>query len=518
MGLTPSKESFQSVDCNNADLQARISSAIQGVTDAGTQITLRGIQVASADKCLVVYDKRAPSGIVTKAQRIVTIKDGNNVTPGSEMADVKNASTEMVEAYYTRLRTYNDAWNRSAWRTVYTASQLGNAAAVLYNPPRPPWGDTLFERNIELYNNNLRAVGGPGGAFDASTMMSLSASVFKDNFKRFIAPTPAEPVPLPSKNVVPRPPPVTLPRDVQDQLARERAAADNNRTAAQTNLDLYNSLVPRDDPRYNAPTEADDYETILIKLNAGYDIAAELRSGSVPIGGSTPSAYNRRLRGRTIMPTIAAPAAIMRPIADGFADATTATTQRYGFVPFTERQKYLIDYSPFESKALLRERMCLSLGYLPFTTELSERTDAPPGINMTAENGCFVEFPAPPAHIPGSASAPSSQTSPPRVEFVPPYTPSRQSPLAAMCPSGECGPAPVPPAQPGVPSVPASQPPRKCPETTIRGKTVYVPSRPKNTETSRKIITYRMGTPVGDCPITGTMTADGRTMGTGLFN
>jgi hypothetical protein len=518
MGLTPSKESFQSVDCNNVDLQAYIRSALQAVTGAGTQITLRGIQAAAADKCLVVYDKRAPSGLVTKAQRVVTIKDGNNVTPGPELADVKNVSMEMVEAYYTRLRTYNDTWNRSGWRVAYTASQLGNAAAVLYDPPRPPWGDTLFERNVELYNRNLRAVGGPGGPFDAMTMNTLSASTFKDNFKRFIAPTPAEPVPLPSKNVVGRAPPVTLPRDVQEQLDRERTAADNNRTAAQTNVDLYNSLVPSGDPRYDPPTETDDYETVLVKFNVAYDIAAERRSGSVPITGSVPSAYNRRLRGRTIMPAVAAPAAIIRPIADGFADGAQAAAQSHGFVPFTERQKYLIDYSPFESKELLRERMCLSLGYLPFTTELAARVTATPGITMSAENGCFVEFPAVPAHIPGSASAPRAQTRGPRLEFVPPYTPSRQSPLAVMCTSGSCGPAPVTPAQPGVPPVPASQPPRKCPETTIRGKTVYVPSRPKNTETSRKIITYRMGTPVGDCPITGIMTADGFTTDTGLFN
>lgn len=510
MGLTPSKESFQSVECSNANLQRAILSELQKF--GGSKIIVS--QSTATNKCLVTYEKRTSTGLVTSARRIATIDPTTGIVLGPEMADVRNVSMESVEEYYTRLRVYNDGWNRSGWRTAYTVPNLRNTLVVLYDPPRPSWVDTLFERNIEIYNNNLRAVGGPNGVFSASSIDALSASVFKDNFQRFIAPTPAEPVPPPSKNVIGRVPPVSLPPGVQAQIDNERGAADNNMNADRLNKQLYDSLVPPGDPQYDPPIATDDYETVLIKFNVAYDIAAGRRAGSVPITGITPSPYDRRLRGRTIMPNVDAPEVIMRPRSEGWANPSST----HGFIPFTERQKYLIDYSPFTSRELLRSRMCVSMGYLPYTDELVAKVSTDYRGDMSAENGCFVEFPAAPQHIPGSASAARAQTKGPRLEFVPPYTPPRKSPLAAMCPSGSCGPAPVAPAQPGVPQVPASQPPRKCPETTIRGKTVYVPSRPKNVETSRKIITYRMGAPVGDCPITGTMTANGQTTGIGLFN
>ncbi len=518
MGLTTSKESFQSVDCTSAVTQNAMRTAIQAQLGSGVVVTDLQAQAMGDGRCLAVYNKRAATtGLITKGQRVVSFSATGTVTPGPEIANVQNLPLEVVTGYYDRLRAYNNTWNRTGWRAIYTASALAGAG-TLYDPPRPPWTDTLFERNIALYNDNLRAVGRAGGVFDAATAGSLSASIFRDNFKRYIAPTPAEPVPPAYKSVIDPPPPVVLPPDVKEQLDRDRGAADNNTTAISQNQRLYDSLIPPGDPLYDPPLITDDYETVLIKINTAYDIAAGRRSASVPMSGSTPSPYDRRLRGRVAgMPALEAPAAVMGVAVEGYANGTAT----YGFVPFTERQKYLIEYSPVADKTALQDNMCKSRGYLPFNTALANSATPVDGIPMTAENGCFVEYPAAPAYMAGSAGSTASGSQPtvrPRpFDAVPPYNPPYRSPLNAMCPSGSCGPPPVPVPLPG--SASTAPAPKRCPQTTIKGKTVHVPSRPKNTETSRKILTYRMGTPAGDCPIVGTMTADGQMRpGTMPFN
>jgi hypothetical protein len=515
MGLTTSKEYFQtaqSIDCSSYDAQLKMKTAIQTITGGGVAITIRGaVGVEGSPKCLVKYtEKNVTTGASAEKNRYVTFS-GESVIAGPEVSTVQNISRKTVEDYYQRLRAYNASWNRSTWRTEYTVAKLADTAEKLYNPPRPPWDDTLFEKNIALYNANLREVGKAGGIFDAATASSLDAATFRTNFQRYIAPTPAEPVPLAYRNVID-------PRDITNGSGGAAGGAGDGgadaKTTADANKSQYDSLLPPGSPDYDPPTETDDYETILMKFNKAFDIVAAKASGSVSANGTDPSQFDRRLRGRPTKTFV-----VPQPIIQGFENMTTVTTPKYGFVPFTERQAYLIDYSPSNDKSILRANMCKSLGYLPFNSAYVANTVNDTGASMTEASGCFAKLPESPSYIPRMQTASSRGLSvrPPPIEVITPPAPLGLSPLDTMCGSGSCGPAALPVQTDAPAKATASRVPKKCPETTIKGKTVYVPSKPKNAATSHKIITYRMGTPVGDCPVVGSISADGKETFTGAL-
>lgn len=506
MGLTGSKEYFIT-DAAEQTAQEAAQQALQTLLGGGKIVTATLIEAGDlSDQYIVTFEiKDITSGYVAKDARIVTMDSSGEaaVGPAGSGDKVYSVTVDQVRAYYSKLRAYNDLWNRGGWLNVYTTAILASPTNPLYNPPRPSWNDPIFNKHIGIYNANLRTVGNTGGAFAANTIQSLSNEDYLAGFKKYIAPTPAEPAP-PSLNDLQFTPESTAP---PLDLGTSDAASQNS-DATSANTKSYNTIASPSDSWYDPPLLTDDYETILMKMNAAYDAMAAQSSASIMITGSTPSQYDRRLRGRMAGIEFPIPRANIPA-----GDPPSIKATRYGAVPFTDRQKYLIAYSPVDAAGAteLRSEMCKSRGLLPYKSEYSTIVSDP-----TA--GCFIPYPETPAYVPrmqGSASNPRPRQRAP-VEIVAPYEPPSASPLATLCGSSPCGPAPVPPPTASEPSRSTSSASRICPQTIfpIRGKTVNVVSPPKNTATSHRILTYRMGAPTGDCPIVGGMTADGQTTST----
>jgi hypothetical protein len=391
------------------------------------------------------------TGYTQKAARRVTFEadaDGYyairdiSAEPPSAFVN-QNVTEQEVLSYYKELRQYNENWIKYGWN---------RQPAGPYNPPRPKWSDQLFERNVLLYNQNLTQAR-PYIA-QALARQSGSSPLLNELFRKAVAPVPADPLPPRASNVLV--PYKRAPSDLEVALNDERAAADTNEQTIVGAQAIYDSLLSPSSPYYDPPVAGDDYETVLIKLNKAFDTAAASGSASANYAGSDPSPYNRRLAGR-LARTFPVPGPVLPatniPAATNYAPYT-----------FTERQQYLIDYTPVSDKATLKGNMCKSLGYLPMAEAAATGLCDPSG---------------------GDCCAP--------LPDIPRYTGSLQEGFSGSASQ----------RYHDLSGVVQRQQPRGCTVNSVplgsRTTTVSVPSRPLNVDTSNRLFSYRMSNPVEHC-------------------
>lgn len=355
------------------------------------------------------------------------VNEVSNYNP-NKLSQIAQPEKDVLE-YYRGLKTYNKNWISYGWKKP----------GAIYNPPRPNWDDVLFEKNIEIYNSNFNAT---RNYINSQT----DRSVIQDLFKRRIAPVPADPIPPNESDVTV--PYTTASTPIDILLMKEQEAADNNNNSISNAQTTYTTLLPSSSPNYDPPVLGDSYETVLIKFNKAFDLVSATQSASINATtsweGSDPSTSNRRLIGR-LGRTFPVPGPIIPP------SGLRENAKHFAPYKFTERQKYLIDYTPVNQadKMLLKANFCKSLGYLPANSTKTE----------CADGDCCAPLPDPLR-----------------------YTGSLRE---------------------GFDTASASSATKKCIPTPAgigsRNVTISIASPPLNIETSNRLYTYRMSKPIADC-------------------
>lgn len=341
---------------------------------------------------------------------------------------------EDVVKYYEQLLSYNKAWIARDWKTANVGANFP------YNPPRPSWGDKIFEANVRTYNDAYKAL--------RPTFILTKSSDANLFFKSYLSPVPADPIP-PSENTL------FVPIDSASGSGAgagggnkedEIDAGIKNASGLLNNQAAYNAFISPSDPDYDPPRAGDSYEQVLLKYNKSFDIitARGLTANSMKereeSGGLDE--FDRRLFGRKDK-VYRVPDPVLPP-------TNVPKANRYKGYKFTDRQKYIIDYTPANSseQEKLRKNFCNSLGFEEFNTKY-----------MGCEEGsdCCAPMPDAPTYQPEGFSG-----------------------------SYKCA----------------------GPSLGNRSVTISVPRPPINIDTSNKIYTYKMSKPIGICNPAPSSTSD----------
>ncbi len=515
-------EPFAIDSCSTDTIKQKIKTRLEQLPEyAAHSITLVSTQkpADTNDVCDVEYNAKSvqTSYVERDTRRVIFTAAGEVDTIGTSRSGLSYATPrptkQAVYDYYAGLAQYNYKWNSGGWRA-------GN-----YSPPLPPWNDPVFARNIGLYNDNLKRVLAPGGAFDSTkhaqwaTTMSASSNIseYQVRFQKYVAPTPAAPAPPDLSQVLlevdesvirqPAPPSTSdILNGATEDIQSANAAA--NATAAGRNLVTYDTMIQgyidRNGPDYDPPREGDSYETLLLKFNKAYDVVAGKRTGSMDmmLSPDARSEWYKRFIGR----------GIEFPVPEAVIPLTTPPkgAVKYNYRPyeFSDRQNELIRYCPVEEtsqkRTQIKANFCKSLGF--HASEAGEEL---------CGNICCIPLAPTPAYEEPKTTIVQPKAGEPQIP--PGYTAyNPYKPASILAGIGDMATDYGPVNLGGGAQSRRPPPPKKtasaCPapkEYTIPGKTYFVQAPSTRVQNAKKSLEYIMSKPVGQCDTKPASTKEG---------
>lgn len=515
MGGLLSHERFENPKCTDEQTKQMIRSSLEQLPEyEGYSITLVSTKTPEdvPNTCDVEYNyTQAGTSAVQRDMRRITLNSSGFVeqvgTARSGLSYMTPRVTKQaVYDYYRVLAKYNQGWNNETWQSFDPNGRN-------YDPPLPPWSDPIFQRNIGLYNENLKRTLGPGGVFDKKDWDKKSESEFQTLFQKYVAPTPGAPTPPHLSDVQLELDQTfygTLQAPSTSEIAggntkeNQQANANANSTAHTKNLVTYESMIAgvidRNGPDYDPPVEGDSYETLLMKFNKAYDIVATVKSGSMDLASASErrSPFYKRFVGRGFAFPIPEPVLPLNTPPKG------AVKYNYRPYEFSEQERDLLDYCPVvkgeaEYKRL-QTNFCLSLGFHD-NTDASGNTFESCGADAVC---CVPMAPTPEYKTPQPGPPRPKQEEAPIPPGYTALTPSPPASVLAGLGDMEISYGPVSLTMP----TPARRapPPKKTgsacaapKEYTVRGKTYVVQSPSTRAQNAKKQLEYVMSRPTAAC-------------------